>query len=162
MSITDIGMKGYNKLMVMVAESIKTDEGTVKNANNNHVAYKCPAGKWTIGFGRNIDAEGGLGLTDDEATFLLTNDVTRVFHSLVDNIYDFNSLSDERQIVLINMCFNLGLPRFLQFKKMIAAIKVNDFDEAAIQLLDSRYARQVGQRANRLAEALRDNTFIRG
>lgn len=110
-------------------------------------AYKCSAGKTTIGVGRNIDKDNGLGLSDDEIDYLLQNDIKRVIAELKDNVPDFEMLSSVRQSVLIDMCFNLGITRFLQFKNFLAAVNDKDWSEAGREMLDSRWANQVGQRA---------------
>ncbi len=57
-------------------------------------AYKCPAGKWTIGVGRNIDEDGGIGLSDAEVYTLLRNDITRVDQEL-DEAFEWYSLLDQ-------------------------------------------------------------------
>ena len=109
--------------------------------------YKCSAGKWTIAVGRNLD---DLGITEEEAMHLLKNDVARVENEL-SQLPWFHELNETRKNVVIDMCFNLGLSRFLGFKKTIAAIEMGDYEEAAIEMLDSKWAIQVGNRAKKLA-----------
>lgn len=113
--------------------------------------YRCTAGKTTIGVGRNLD---DVGITEDEARYLLRNDISRVLGELENQPW-YHGLTGARRRAIANMCFNLGLRGLLGFRKMIAAIEAEDWDEAAFQLLESRYARQVGARADRLAEMLR-------
>jgi GH24 family phage-related lysozyme (muramidase) len=62
--------------MEKLIEMLKRHEGEVKT-NGRHVAYKCPAGYWTLGVGRNIDPENGIGLSEEEVNFLLQNDLDR-------------------------------------------------------------------------------------
>ena len=114
-------------------------------------AYKCTAGKITIGVGRNVEE---LGITHDEAMYLLSNDIQRVVDELLANVDGYNSLSDVRKSVLIDMCFNLGISRFLQFKNFLAAVERGDWTDAAREMLDSRWATQVGQRSVRLSEMM--------
>lgn len=114
-------------------------------------AYKCTAGKITIGVGRNVEE---LGITHDEAMYLLSNDIQRVVDELLANVDCYNSLSDVRKSVLIDMCFNLGISRFLQFKNFLAAVERGDWTDAAREMLDSRWATQVGQRSVRLSEMM--------
>jgi lysozyme len=57
------------------------------------------------------------------------------------------------------MVFNLGISRFLNFKNAINAMQEQDWEEAAAQMLDSRWADQVGQRSHRLAKAMIENTL---
>jgi lysozyme len=115
--------------------------------------YKCTAGALTCAYGRNLDA---VGISEDEAEVLLNNDIVRAEEDLTkvfdsDFLYESGDLSYNRYSVLVNMMFNLGLTRFKGFKKMIQAVKDQDFDEAAREMLDSRWAKQVKQRAYELA-----------
>jgi len=115
--------------------------------------YRCTAGKLTIGVGRNLD---DVGITEDEALVLLDNDVTRVFQECQRHLPTFGSLCEARQHVLIGMTFNLGFAGLLDFKKMLAAVEAADFDRAAAEMLDSKWARQVGTRAATLAKMMKE------
>lgn len=126
-------------------EQIKTDEGFRSKP------YQCTAGKTTIGYGRNIEDNG---ITESEAENLLLNDVKTAQIELLNAFDWFSKLNGARQGVLINMAFNLGLPRLKKFKKMLSALAENDYHEASKQMLDSRWAVQVGDRANRLAKQI--------
>lgn len=114
--------------------------------------YQCTADKTTIGVGRNIQE---VGITEDEARYLLDNDILRVCGELDDTVHWWRDLSDARQRVLIDMVFNLGITRFLKFKKTIEAIKLGQYDIAADEMLDSAWSRQVGQRSKTLSDAMR-------
>ena len=114
--------------------------------------YQCTANKTTIGVGRNIQE---VGITEDEARYLLDNDILRVCSELDDTVHWWRDLSDARQRVLIDMVFNLGITRFLKFKKTIEAIKLGQYDIAADEMLDSAWSRQVGQRSKTLSDAMR-------
>ena len=87
-------------------EELKRDEGV------GLTLYKCSAGKNTIGVGRNIDDRG---ITEDESDYLLSNDIDLCIEELKGVFPWFDSLSDARQRVLVNMCFNLGLSRLMGF-----------------------------------------------
>ena len=65
-------------------------------------------------------------------------------------LYWWRELDDNKQRVMVNMCFNLGYPRLSKFKKFLAAMEVHDFETAAIEMMDSKWANQVGLRAERL------------
>lgn len=138
--------------MNRLEERLRIDEGYRK------FVYKCTAGKWTIGVGRNISA-GGMGLSDDEVLYLLRNDIKRVYKELEDNLPWFSELDDVRQEILINMCFNLGINRFLKFRKMLASIELEKWSLAKEHMLDSRWAEQVKGRAIRLANAMEKGAF---
>lgn len=114
--------------------------------------YKCPAGRLTIGVGRNLE---DLGITPDEAMFLLANDVERCCAELDLTVPWWRALDDVRQRVLVDMVFNLGIRRFLGFKKMLRHVAAQAWDRAADEMLDSRWADQVGMRARTLSDMMR-------
>lgn len=118
--------------------------------------YRDTVGKLTIGYGRNLDDNG---ITEEEAELLLVNDV-RTSISELERFTWFAELNSARQGVLINMHFNIGLPSLLSFRKMIQAIKDKNYHEAAEQMLDSKWARQVGVRALELSEQMGSGTFF--
>lgn len=123
-------------------------------------AYTCPAGKLTIGIGRCIDISvAGAGITQDEAEYLLRQDINRFTAMTRGLIVTFGSLDEVRQETLVELCFNMGPTNLGKFTKMLAAIDVKDWDTAAAELLDSRYAAQVGQRAITLADQLRIGSY---
>lgn len=122
--------------------------------------YTCPAGKFTIGIGRCIDISvAGAGITQDEAEYLLRQDINRFTAMTRGLIVTFDSLDEVRQETLVELCFNMGPSNLGKFSKMLAAIDVKDWDTAAAELLDSRYAAQVGQRAITLADQLRSGSY---
>ena len=114
--------------------------------------YRCTAGKLTIGVGRNLD---DVGISEDEAMFMLRNDIARVGRELTASLSFWDSLSLNRQIVLMDMCFNLGLAGLLAFKRMLAALEAGDYDKAADEMLDSKWARQVFTRSTDLAKMMK-------
>lgn len=121
-------------------------------------AYQDTEEFWTIGVGRLIDQKRGGGITQEEAAYLLENDIKKA--EVLASAYDWYPMLDEvRQAVVIDMMFNLGPGRFAGFKKMIAAIEAKDWKEAAEQMLDSKWAVQVGNRALRLAEMMRSGVW---
>lgn len=122
--------------------------------------YQCPAGFWTIGVGRNLEANG---ISVDEALLLLQNDINRCEASItgLDSFSGFwPALTEARQAVLISMAFNLGMGGLLRFKKMIAALQALDFQQAAEEMLDSQWATQVGQRAVELSSMMETGDWI--
>ena len=110
--------------------------------------YKCTAGKLTIGVGRNIE---DMGITEDEAIYLLRNDVARFAAELAQAKPIVKSLDDVRYYVLLNMAFNLGVSRLLKFEKMWKAIEDQRYVDAALEMKDSRWCEQVGGRCSELA-----------
>jgi len=126
-------------------EELKRDEGVVLTL------YQCSAGKNTIGVGRNIDDRG---ITEDESDYLLSNDIDLCVRELEGAFSWFGTLSDSRQRVLVNMCFNLGLSRLMGFKKFLAAMEAREWETAGVEMLDSKWAEQVGARSTRLRDLI--------
>lgn len=133
-------------------------EGTLKLKKLliQHEAYKQfpytdTTGHVTIGIGRNLTDRG---ISIIEANMLLEEDISYFTDKLTRYIPLFYKLSENRKIALVDMCFNLGLRGFLSFKKMIAALESGDYQRAAKEMLDSKWATQVGLRASRLASII--------
>jgi len=119
--------------------------------------YKCTAGKLTIGIGRNLD---DVGITEDEAFSMLRNDVMRVVKEVSVAFPVIESLDSVRADVIYNMAFNLGISRLRGFKKMWKAIEAQDWEEASVQMLDSKWARQVGKRSTDLAQQMVTGEYV--
>ncbi len=115
--------------------------------------YRCTAGKLTIGVGRNLE---DVGVSESEALAMLRRDITEVQVRLInDERWCFGDLCHARQVVLANMCFQLGKAGLDKFRKLRAAVAAGDWEEAARQMLDSRWAKQTPRRAKELAEIMR-------
>jgi lysozyme len=115
--------------------------------------YRCPAGKLTIGVGRNIEDRG---ITPSEAMLLLRNDLQECENDLKTIFVDWNpALLGFRAWALVDMRFQLGGSGFRKFKKMIAAVKNRDWEQVAIQAEDSRWFKQVPRRAKEIVAILR-------
>lgn len=140
--------------MVSLRDSIIKHEGKVTRADGRHMPYRDSVGKLTIGYGRNLD---DMGITDYEASVMLDHDLAVCQAELIKAhpaLLHNDSLSDERKKVLFEMAFNMGVPRLLGFKKMWAALEAHDYSLAALEMLDSAWARQVGMRAIMLADIM--------
>ena len=134
--------------MKRLIEQLKRHEGVSRWAYEDHLGYI------TVGVGRCLDPEIGLGLSDKEIDYLLQNDIERCYKEL-ECLSWFPDLDPIRQEALVNMVFNLGLTRFLQFKKTLAYLAEGRYPEAADEMLDSKWARQVKNRAIELSEMIR-------
>lgn len=119
--------------------------------------YRCSADKLTIGVGRNIEDRG---ITMDEAEFMLNTDIALIMKEALQVLPFWNTLTPVRREVVLNMLFNLGMPRFLKFKKMLDALEKQDYTAAAFEMENSRWASQVGERAEELADMMRYNRYI--
>lgn len=115
--------------------------------------YRDTVGKLTIGVGRNLTDRG---LSADEIDLLLSNDVA-IAGEVCADIFgaSFAGVSVPRRVALLSMAFNMGGPRLAGFRRMRAAIAAGDWDRAAAEALDSRWARQTGKRAGHIAAMLR-------
>ena len=136
-----------------LVEQIKRHEGFVEHA------YQDTEGYWTIGFGRLIDKRLGGGISKGEATFMLRNDISNAYGELIRAYPWMDELDAARRDAFINMVFNLGLPRFAQFKKMLASAEQGDWSACAEHALDSRWATQVGQRAKELSIQIKTGQY---
>ena len=138
--------------MSKLSDQLRIHEGVRSHA------YKCSANMITVGVGRNIDENGGLGLSDDEIDYLLENDIKRCKQELI-TLPWFSQIDSVRQDALINMCFNLGMTRLLGFKNALTAMSVGDYDTAADEFMDSRWAKQVGRRAEEVCTMIRTGSY---
>lgn len=133
-----------------LAEQLKKHEGLRLKP------YKDTVGKLTLGIGRNLEDKG---ITEQEALFMLNNDVDYFYKKLTKELPWVKNLDDARQNVLVNMAFNLGINGLLGFKNMLSCIVNMNFTGAAEEMLNSKWARQVGNRSVELAEQMRTGEF---
>lgn len=126
----------------------KLKEMLFRDESYKQFPYIDTTGHLTIGIGRNLVTRG---ISTNEALYLLDDDIIYFVSKLSYLIPFFSSLSENRQIVCINLCFNLGVNGFLEFRKMLAAIEKGDFDEASREILNSKAAIQLPERYSRLA-----------
>jgi lysozyme len=96
-------------------------------------------------------AEKGFSILDGTVDALLDLSLRDAAEDARELVHDFENLSDDRQRAFVNRAFNLGRSRMAGFRKMLAAAKRYDWAECSQQMLDSKWARQVGSRADRLA-----------
>lgn len=133
--------------------------------------YKCPAGYWTWGYGHNLEAKPlsiqqllvlfDTGPTEELAEQVLMEDIQDALEDVTffGAMNFFNALSDVRKAVLVDMAFNLGLRNLLMFRRTLAALRIKDYEAAAAEMLRSKWAKQVGQRAKRLSKMMSSNTW---
>lgn len=131
-----------------VLKSYEIDDLLIQHEGLRLKPYMDSGNTLTIGVGRNLEE---LGISREEALYLLHNDINRVSRELDDNLPWWRSLSATRQKVLISMAFNLGMPGLLSFSAMLSAVESGDYSAAAEHMLDSKWASQVGNRAMELA-----------
>ena len=119
--------------------------------------YVDTVGKTTIGIGRNLTDNG---ISNEEALLLLDNDINTIYLDLQHGFSWFNAMNNARQTAICDMAFNLGMPHFKEFAKMIAALQNQDYTEAAKEMLDSKWAGQVAQRAQELARVIENGALM--
>ena len=134
--------------------------------------YYCPAGYLTIGIGRNLDGNPlseeekafighpvKEGITNDQAFYLCRNDLKKVRADLDRELPWWRDLNADRQFVMIDLCFNMGIRKLLQFQKTLNSIATGYYVKAGEQLMQSLYAKQVGKRAERNAKCLQTGVY---
>jgi len=114
--------------------------------------YMDTTGHVTIGVGRNLT---DVGISEDEATYLLQNDIARTVADMDKHIPWWSTLDEVRQRVLVNMSFNLGVAGLLTFVNTLKAVQDGRYVEAGEGLTHSLWYRQVGPRADRLIEMMK-------
>lgn len=132
-----------------LTDTLIRHEGRVVTSGR-HQMYKDSVGKVTIGYGRNLTDRG---ISENEARFLLHEDINEVIQGL-GRYWWFTELDEVRQEVVINMAFNLGLTGFSKFRNTIGYISDGNYSQAAANMLKSKWARQVGIRAQELSRMM--------
>lgn len=135
-------------------EEVTFDEGV------KYETYHCSEGHLTGGIGHLItewdedyyDKPIGTPISEEQVNEWFAKDIEVSINDCKDLFSNFDDLPEDVQRVLANMSFQLGRPRLSKFRKMIAAVEVQDFAEMANQMEDSRWFRQTPKRAQRLIE----------
>jgi lysozyme len=137
-------------------ETLKIDEGVKYEIYKDHLGYP------TFGIGHLIvesdeeyDQPVGTGVHIDRVNEAFDEDVAVMVDEAKKLFPDLEDLPEEAQQVIVNMTFNMGRPRLSQFKKFIAGVNAGDWEKAAVEMMDSRWAKQVGSRAERLRDRIR-------
>ena len=136
-------------------EQLKIDEGVKYEIYLDHLGYP------TFGIGHLIveaDEEHGkpvgTPITEERVNAVFDSDVA-IYISEAKKVFpNLETLPSEAQEVIVNMTFNMGAPRLSKFKKFIAGVNAGDWNTAAIEMMDSRWAKQVGNRAERLRDRI--------
>ena len=151
--------------MDKLIDQLKRHEGYRKRM------YLCTAGKETIGFGYNLKANplhlssleiGNAyknGMNEVEAERILKLMISKCVDQLEEAIPFINKLDTVRQDCLINMCFNMGMVGLLKFKKSLLLIEAGEYSQASIELLNSKWAKDVGNRALELSTQMKSGAY---
>ena len=151
-------MEYSNEFRIRLKEEIISDEGSVLKVYKDHLGYR------TVGVGHLIlpsDEEWGVGvghqITQTRADVLLFYDLANVLKECEDHFHNnWRDWPEEVKLIIGNMAFNLGITKLKKFQLMLTAINKGDYKTAAKEGLDSRWAKQVHNRARRLMDRLRD------
>jgi|TARA_B100000287_G_scaffold428851_1_gene481012 lysozyme len=137
-------------------ETLKIDEGVKYEIYNDHLGYP------TFGIGHLVvesDEEHGkpvgTPISEERVNAVFDKDVAVMVDEAKKIFPNLDTLPEEAQQVIVNMTFNMGRPRLSQFKKFIAGVNAGDWDKAAVEMMDSRWAKQVGARAERLRDRIK-------
>lgn len=140
-------------------------EGARRAPDGSHVAYRCPAGALTIGYGHNLDAnpieglDGLSAISEARAREILTADAAAFAAALDEEIPWWRRLEAPRQAVLLNMAFNMGVAGLLEFRNTLRAVREMRWKDARDGMLASKWAGQVGRRASELAAQMMTGTW---
>jgi len=137
-------------------EQLKIDEGVKYEIYNDHLGYA------TFGIGHLVvkgDEEHGKPIgtpvSEERVNSVFDSDVATYVTEAKKVFPNLDTLPEEAQEVIVNMCFNMGAPRLSKFKKFIGGVNAGDWNTAAVEMMDSRWAKQVGVRADRLRDRIK-------
>ena len=136
-----------NKLI----EQLKIHEGF------RSTVYTCSGGKKTCGYGRNLE---DIGISEEEAEMLLKNDIYEATNQLLNAFPWMATFSDVRISAMINFTFNVGIGTVRKFSNTIEYLKNEDWEAAADEMMDSKWAEQVGDRAIQITEQIRTGRWL--
>ena len=112
--------------------------------------YQCSEGVWTIG-------HGITWITEEESLHILAGRISQLHLKLLDKFDWYKDLPPEIQGVVIECCFQMGVTGWSKFKKAIRNMQDKNWKGAADEMLDSKWAKQTPNRANRLADIVREH-----
>ena len=135
-------------MITELTTQLNRDEGRRKFVYPDSLGYA------TIGVGRLVDAKKGGGLRDDEMDYMLRNDINDRVDALTRALPWFQNLDDARKGVLLNMAFQLGTDGLLGFKNTLEQVRTGAYATAASMMLQSKWATQTPERAQRLAKQM--------
>ncbi|SFB73949.1 lysozyme [Polaromonas sp. OV174] len=132
-----------------LTKQLRRDEGEKLSVYQDHLGY------WTVGVGRLLDARKGGGITPEESAYLLSNDIDKRQAEVLRRAPWMANLDPARFGVLLNMAFQMGVDGLLGFKNTLAMVRSGDFAGAAAGMLQSLWAKQTPERAERLSRQMK-------
>ena len=117
--------------------------------------YRCLSDKLSIGVGRNLDDRG---ISEDTAYQMLNEDIDLCLSELRQRLPNFDQYPEAVRMTLIDLCFNMGISRLMKFKLTLGYIeeglRIGNYTKAAVELMNSNYAKQLPARAKRNSDRL--------
>jgi len=144
----------------MGSNTVDLKQQLLREEGSESCAYQDTLGFWTIGVGRLIDPKKGGGLSQDEIEYLLDNDIKKITEKVHKFLPWVSKLNEPCQSVLLQMTFQMGLRGLLGFKRTLGSIEDGQFAEAAAEMLESKWAKQTPERANRLATQMETGEWV--
>jgi len=139
--------------MKRLVDMLKRHEGVKTHAYKDHLGYV------TVGVGRCLEADIGLGLNEDEIDYLLKSDISRCKDELDKEYSWFGNLDTVRKEALIDLSFNVGQTKLRAFVKALTHMEKGAYDAAADEFYDSRWAAQVGDRSLEICQMIRSGEY---
>lgn len=137
-----------------LVKQLRRDEGEVLHVYQDSLGY------FTIGVGRLVDKRKGGGITKEESTYLLNNDIDRKEKELLAKAPWIATLDEARFGVMMNMAFQLGVEGLLKFRNTLGLVRDGKYDEAADAMMESLWAKQTPARAKRLSDQMRSGNWM--
>lgn len=141
-------------MITNITEQLMRDEGCVLHAYEDSLGYT------TLGVGRLIDKRKGGGITAEESAYLLANDIRRKTSEVISALPWSEHMDPVRFAVLVSMAFQLGIDGLLGFKNTLALIQGGNFDQAASNMMMSKWHSQTPARCERLAKQMRLGEWV--
>ena len=138
-------------------EEVAADEGCVYEVYLDHLGLATfGIGHLVIDTDEEYGAEVGTPVSEERVNHCFNNDVQAVLMDCYQLYEDFDDLPEEVQLIIANMMFNMGRPRLSKFKGMKRGVDARDCNAAADEMVDSRWYKQVTNRAKRLVKRMRN------
>ena len=136
-------------------EEVAADEGCVYEVYLDHLGLATfGIGHLVIDTDEEYGAEVGTPVSEERVNHCFNNDVQAVLMDCYQLYEDFDDLPEEVQLIIANMMFNMGRPRLSKFKGMKRGVDARDWNAAADEMVDSRWYKQVTNRAKRLVKRM--------
>lgn len=128
----------------------------IRHEGKRSMPYRCTMGRLTVGVGHNLEARP---LSDQVVMMILNEDIEQTIQECVDAFVWFNAVDMVRQDVVIDMAFQLGIKGLQEFKRFCSAMSAQNYEQAAVEMMASRWAKQTPNRALELQTMMRSGKY---